>query len=440
MYVRGNALGFSWKKGVKLNRTETGTWQALVTYQSAVDGFRCQFCVDNTSFGGTFFQYRVFVDDTIDMLGGNLHLKIPISKSSTYFSDTPEYFAYPWYFSKAGSAATFPVESYHLGRSYNIVIIKPPSFHENPFKRYPTLIVFDLSEEIYNSSAHLINNPTVEAGTVGEYVLVGFGDYLSQRDRLDLLTQVKGNFRFCINGTFEDNCDGCIPEGITNVTEYIWYMANKCGKFINVGGKGNDTLNFLQDTVIPLAKQVTNMRIETDQPNLGIMGMSAGGLMACHAAWTRPDVFGYAACQSPSFWWPGYNDTYNEFFFNNVSLKNPNLRTKRPYQRIYLDVGGVEGDMMIHGMLSAAQDMSMTRAFEWNKNLWVHVFPGMPHTSTHWLMRLWDPLKIFFPTTPGPILDDISECTTASGFSSVTSLNLVILAFLCVCVTSLLQL
>jgi enterochelin esterase family protein len=35
----------------------------------------------------------------------------------------------------------------------------------------------------------------------------------------------------------------------------------------------------------------------------GIMGASLGGLIATYATLTRPDVFGFAAAQSPSYWW-----------------------------------------------------------------------------------------------------------------------------------------
>ena len=329
-----------------------------------------------------------------------MRLRLPISKSSSFFNDAPEYFAYPWFFSKKGSASVVPIGSPKLGRSYNIVIYKPPSFHENPYKIYSTLIVFDLNDQVYNSSDHLINAPIVEMGTVGEYIAIGFGDYMSGLDRMGLLTQVTGHMDICRNGTYEDRCNGCLPDDLTNATELRLLMANKCGKRVQLGGKGNDTLDFLQDTVIPRAKNVTNMRMRTDQPHFGVMGMSLGGLMACHAAWTRPTVYGFAACQSPSFWWPRIGDTDNKFFFNNNSLKDYNLRTNRPFQRIYLDVGGVEGHMMTHGMLEAAQDMVDTGHFQWNRNLWTHVFPGMPHSSPDWLTRMWDPLRIFFPTVP----------------------------------------
>ena len=44
-------------------------------------------------------------------------------------------------------------------------------------------------------------------------------------------------------------------------------------------------------------------RLSTTPESTGIMGASLGGLIATYAAFTRPDVFGLCAAQSPSFWW-----------------------------------------------------------------------------------------------------------------------------------------
>lgn len=405
LYIRGNALGFSWKNGVKLNKTGTDTWRIMVIYESAGDGYRCQNCADNTTLNVPYFDYRIYIDDKIDMVGGDLHVKLPMSKSSSYFNEIPEVFGYPWFFSKRGTGAPFVIESPQIGGNRSILLYKPPSFYENTYKFYPTLIVFDLETKTYNVSAHIINHPIVDLETVSEYVMVGFGDYTSQEERTLLLTQVPGPGLGCINGTLANRCDGCFPEGL-NYTEYMWYMKHKCGKYVIVGGKGNDTLDFLTDTVLPKAKELTNARIQTDQPNLGIMGYSLGGLMACHAAWTRPTIIGFAACQSPSFWWPATNDSaVDAFFFNNVTLQDETLRHGRPHQQIYLDGGGLETDLpftLTQAMLSAAEVMETTDAFVWDKNLWAYVFPGEPHNSVYWGMRLWNPLKLFFPARPGP--------------------------------------
>ena len=383
-----------------MNKTGSDTWQITLTYQSAEDGYRCQFCADNTSFTGSHVQYRIFVDDMVDMIGGNLQFKMPVSRSSEYFHHSPEILAYPWFYSKKGTATAISMESTEIGRNVSVILSTPPSFYENTYKRYPTILTFDFAMETYKFRADIVTKPIVDLGTIGEYIAVGFGDYVNMDERDVLLTQVTGTNFVCINGTFSDNCGHCLPSGI-NFTEINSYR-DSCAKMVTTGGKGNDTLDFLINKAIPEAKQFTNNRMLTDQPNLGVMGMSLGGLMACHAAWTRPNTFGYAACGSPSFWWPREADGSFGFFFNNVSMKDPALRRNRPFQKIYLDIGGSELSDMVQSMLETAEDLASLDAFVWDRNLWASVFTGYPHTMAHWIMRLWKPLNIFFPTTPAP--------------------------------------
>ena len=406
--MRGNALGFSWLKGVRLNKTGADTWRADITYSSASDGFRCQSCDDNSSFIGAVFEYRVYIDDKVDMVGGNLRLKLPISQASSYFNDTPLFYAYPWFFSKKGSASVFKIPSPQIGKNRSILLYRPPSYYENTYKTYSVMVVFDMNEETYNVSADLINAPLVEKQTVEEFIMVGFGDYDPPRERADLLTQVVGLGFVCNNGTLGDYCNHCYNATFNNYTDYLSNL-RKCAKEVPAGGKGNDTLDFLIYTVLPQLRNLTQMRMLTDQPHLGVMGYSLGGLMACHAAWTRPEIFGFAACQSPSFWWPKIDDNTDGFFFNNVSLKDSNLRAQRPYQRIFLDAGGTETLVpftLTQAMVAAAQDMSTTGWFEWNKNLWADVYPGDVHSGPVWISRMWNPLKIFFPTKPSPKINN----------------------------------
>ena len=118
-------------------------------------------------------------------------------------------------------------------------------------------------------------------------------------------------------------------------------MREKCGKPIKSGGSGDKMLDFLLNTVFPKSNTLAQNRIRTDQPNTGIMGYSLGGLMACYAAWTRSSVFGMAACQSPSLWWPLESTKFEEceFGFLNITLEDKNLMTNRHPQKILLDAG-----------------------------------------------------------------------------------------------------
>ena len=344
------------------------------------------------------------------MVGGNLQLKLPVSMTSNYFNDTPVFYAYPWFFSKRGSVTILPIQSPQIGKLREIVVYRPPSFEENTYKIYPTMIVFDLNEEMYNVSADIINKAIVDKGTIGDFILIGFGDY-TREERSSLLTPVDspGEYFLCINGSREDRCGNCIPEHPGSFTNYLSHMYSKCGRHEELPGKGNDTLDFLINTVIPKAKGVTKNRMLTDQHSFGVMGFSLGGLLACHAAWTMPNTFGFAACQSPAFFWPLINASVASFFFNNVTLKDQKLRTNRPFQKMYLDAGGTETyppSNLMPVMLAAAKEIHSSGYFDWNKNLWVNVFPDATHSFTTWLSRMWVPLRIFFPTSPAPNMHD----------------------------------
>ena len=341
LYIRGNALGFSWTKGMSLSKSDTDSWKLTVNYNSSSNGFTCSSCADQRMFDG-FFQYRIYIDDKVDMIGGSLEIKLPIAQASSYFSATPVFRAYPWFFTKKGSINFLSAEYSQIGWNRSVLVFKPPSFNENPYKAYPVVFVFDFSEEIYKVSSEIITSPIVDHGMAGEFILIGFSDY-SSNERYELLTQVKGEDWVCINGSLSDACNGCLSEDLKhNFTGFTWHMENRCGKRVLRGGKGNATLDFLVDKVLPKVKNHTNNRLHTDQPNLGIMGYSLGGLMSCHAAWTRPHIFGFAACMSPSLWYPYTSHTTAAFLFNNVTLKDPSLRQNRPLQRIYLDAGSLE--------------------------------------------------------------------------------------------------
>jgi enterochelin esterase-like enzyme len=63
----------------------------------------------------------------------------------------------------------------------------------------------------------------------------------------------------------------------------------------------DDYTEFLIDDVLPEVR--TRYAITADPARTGIMGASLGGLCAAFTAYSRPDVFGFCAAQSPSFWW-----------------------------------------------------------------------------------------------------------------------------------------
>ncbi|CAC5390096.1 unnamed protein product [Mytilus coruscus] len=188
--------------------------------------------------------------------------------------------------------------------------------------------------------APIIDKLLAETGTTKEFIIIGYGDYQPDHERFFLLTPVPGTFLTCANGTFYNLCDNCLPINYT-VDEYQRLMIEKCGKRDNIEGIGDRLLNYFIDKVRPKAQELANDRILIDQPNTGVIGYSLGGLMSCYAAWTRSSIFGLAACQSPSLWWPVNNTTLNscDFDFINNTLRDQSFQQNRFPQTIDLDAG-----------------------------------------------------------------------------------------------------
>jgi enterochelin esterase-like enzyme len=360
--------------------------------------------VDRTRLPDNKLQYRLLIDDHVDMLGANFAVVFPISQSSTYFSRKPEYIVYPWFYEKTGLIQSVVVNSHYIGGDRNISIYTPPSFKENTLKTYHTFVVFDLSIQFAHFFKTTIEEPIYPYGVAEEYVIVGFGDYHTDTERTDLLTQSVGRFFRCLNGTLGDGCGGCVPAN-SNVTETLRYLYDICAIMTPIGGRGDQTLDFLQKEVIPKITEVLDNRLRTER--LGIIGYSLGGLMACYAAWTRAEVFSSAACQSPSFWWPYNNKTTDEvdFDFINITLKNHQWSFNRPSQRIYIDAGGEEilsPFQLTQMTVQVAQEISAMRNYEMNKNVWIFVEPDKGHDFIVWGKRFAMAIGNLLPAAGDP--------------------------------------
>lgn len=340
------------------------------------------------------------VDDLEDMLGANFAIKFPISQTSSYFDTMPSYITHPWFYEQTGDLQTFVIESKYIGKRRNVTIYTPPSFNENVYKTYPAILVFDLRLEFATFLKRNMEGPITPYGQSDEYILIGFGDY-NGTERTDLLTPTAGPFLDCINGTFGDNCGGCIPvDANDNATEFMRYLRDFCGKILIIGGRGDDTLDFLIKEALPVAKQKLNARLLND--HLGVMGYSLGGLMACYAAWTRPHVFSFAACQSPSFWWPYNNASMDavEFDFLNKTLRDPVFQRSRTNQRIYLDAGGAETldpYRLTQSVVETGKVLESFKEFKINDNLWVAVDPMKSHHFVEWAKRVRQAVAALLP-------------------------------------------
>ena len=96
------------------------------------------------------------------------------------------------------------------------------------------------------------------------------------------------------------------------------------------GGNGDAYLRFLASTVKPLVD--VSLPTRPESAATGIAGSSMGGLISLYAAAARPDVFGFAGVISPALW------------FADGRVLHEEMPRVRPGPRIYVDVGGREGE------------------------------------------------------------------------------------------------
>lgn len=216
LHIRGNGLGLNWERG-KLMSISRDTWISKIKYKSSDEGFQCQSCTDDTRITRKL-EYRIFIDDKIDMVGGNFVVSLPVSMTSSYFHGKPIFEVYPWFNKNVGTITNFTILSPQIGGNREIALYLPPSYNENLYKKYPKLFVFDMLPTMLQTFKHSLDNLLGQSGTTKEFILIGFGDY-PPAERFNLLTPTPGYFLTCINGTYSDKCDNCIPSNVTPYNE-----------------------------------------------------------------------------------------------------------------------------------------------------------------------------------------------------------------------------
>ncbi|MFV0528683.1 MAG: alpha/beta hydrolase [Lachnospiraceae bacterium] len=88
-----------------------------------------------------------------------------------------------------------------------------------------------------------------------------------------------------------------------------WFMAAESEKGHDFGGKGAEYLEWILNTLKPAVDK--EYRTLTGASDTAVMGQSVGGLISLYAM-CQTDQFGYAACISPSSWFPGFIKYFEE--------------------------------------------------------------------------------------------------------------------------------
>ena len=395
LYLRGNGLGLSWKKGKKMKKSrENDTWEFQVEF--AIPGVELS---SSKKPGTSRFEFRVYLNDLRDMLGPNFVLNLPLSTSTKNITTIPEFWEYPWYFTKKVREIKRKIYSPELEETREVIVVLPPSFQENIYKRYETLIVND--GQHVNMMVPQLTALMIERALIKEVLVVGITNDDIYENRVPLLAPSNGTIRECINGhPNTSDCNGCVQcRSVKCGNKKFLEDFQRCHRRVKIPKvRGQLYLDFIQYTVIPECK--SKYRALTDAEHFGIMGFSMGGLISCHAIWTRPQVFRSAACMSSSFFWPFFENasSLNDAGFEFTTKTLMQFRGERPRQKIYIDIGSKELEIMISAARNASRILSSTPYFELNQNLWFYIWKGEYHTFHTAVHRMWVPLIAFYGT------------------------------------------
>jgi len=238
------------------------------------------------------------------------------------------------------------VESPQLNNRRALRIYLPPSYDENPAKRYPVLYMHD-GQNLFDARTAAFGmewrvdetiNSLVAMGKMDEVIVVGI-----------------------------DSTPDRIPE-------YTPCCDPKYG-----GGKLDRYERFVVDTVKPLVDG--RYRTLAGKDGSAIMGSSLGGLASVQIAQHYPDLFSRAGSLSGAFWWNG-------------RMAIDKLPPQRQALRFYLDAGTRDDGM---DDTLAMRDALLARGYRENADLMFFKAEGGRHNEASWAARLDQPLMWFFP-------------------------------------------
>lgn len=243
-------------------------------------------------------------------------------------------------------------------RDYQVFVSLPPSYAEQPDRRYPVLYVTDADYAfpLVRSIARRLN---VDGPEIEEFILVGLSYALG---------------------------DESMPSRRRDYTPTVPVRDGNATRITHGGGEAYIT--YLHDRVIPFVAG----RYRSDEGKRIFLGHSYGGLLGAQMLFTKPDLFSAYILGSPSFW---YDDNVMEKIEANYSRRQQDLDAS-----VYMYVGEYEARAFgkRYDMVSDAQRMEKTLRMRRYPSLRLRldVLPGEDHLSvaprgfTHGLNYLLD--------------------------------------------------
>ncbi len=251
------------------------------------------------------------------------------------------------------------VFSPQLRNERTVLVYLPPNYDNEPERRYPVLYLHD-------------GNNVFDAAT--SFTGVEWG----ADEAAEKLIATKQIEPLIIVAIYNDE---------HRVEEYTPFIDPKHG-----GGRGDDYVAFLCDTLKPLIDKTYRSR-----PEAGIGGSSLGGLISLYAIAKRPDVFSRAAVISPSLWWA--DQKILEFVHSAPPLKA---------QKLWIDIGTAEGASTGDAESPAVEQcrrlgvMLEEAGLRKPDQFRLEVVEGGRHHESAWAARIGDVLEYLYPFQPAP--------------------------------------
>ncbi|HZF50675.1 MAG TPA: alpha/beta hydrolase-fold protein [Polyangiaceae bacterium] len=314
--VRGSGAGLNWNAGANAAWSPGNVW--VYTTPAAAGGF----------------SFKPLFNDATWSIGANY-----VVPNGNAVVDI-----YPFFFTQSGRLQNVPgFQSQNLGGSRTLRVYLPPSYDENPAKRYPVLYMHD-GQNVFDAAA-------------------AFGGVEWQVDETmnGMITQGKAREVIVV----------AVDNTGARMDEYTPVPDPGYG-----GGDGDAYLDFVELEVMPHING--QFRTLTGPQNTTIGGSSLGGLISFYAAWTRSDVFGAAICMSSSFWWN------NQWMTHQVQKH----QGTKPPARFYID-SGTDGSAGTFSMRDALQALGYTHGV----NLFHWYDPNGAHNEASWATRFHLPVE-----------------------------------------------
>jgi hypothetical protein len=175
LFLRGDACGLSWTRGVLLNKLSApeDSWAVALTCDGAA--------------AGDMISMKVLVDDSAWSLGCNMRADASAQHAVLY----------PWFFSASGHYVYIPdVHSPQLGNSRDIVVYLPPSYSENTLKSVANVLVMHDGQNLFNDSTSAFGcwhcdttaDANIMAGAVEELAIVGVDNSAERTNELTYIS------------------------------------------------------------------------------------------------------------------------------------------------------------------------------------------------------------------------------------------------------------